>query len=240
LGEKIGGGVVICVSGSKCKKVETFIGTHPRPTGANVAASKRLIEIADSMTEKDLAIVVVSGGGSALTCWPENECDQGLELYNAFLKSNGTIHELNIVRKHLSMLKGGGFAKMLYPARVFGLVFSDVPGVHPEIIASGPTYLDTTTIADAEHVIRRYKLGTYKLLETPKEPKYFERIKNYVLVSNLNAIEAMQERAVALGYKALVLSTKVYDEMSLVDEEFARQPTRADGFGGWRASTGYQ
>ncbi len=220
LGDRISGGVVISIGGGQSKRIEMFAGTHPRPTEANIAASKRLIEIANGITEKDIVLVIVSGGGSALTCWPEDECDQGAALYNAFLKSSGTIHELNIVRKHLSLIKGGGLAKLLYPARVFGLVFSDVPGKHPEIIASGPTYFDKTTVKDAQRIVDKYNLGSYRLLETVKENKYFERTTNHILVSNVNAIEAMERRGGELGYKALVLSTKVYDEIDLLDEEF--------------------
>ncbi|MDO8602115.1 MAG: DUF4147 domain-containing protein [bacterium] len=219
LGERIRGGVVIGTSLARSERIETFVGTHPRPTETNVAASRRLMEVAKGMTEKDLALVVVSGGGSALVCSPESEREQGTALYNAFLKSNGTIHELNIVRKHLSSLKGGGLAKLLYPARVCGLVFSDVPGVHPEIIASGLTYFDQTTVEDAQRIIDKYKLGSYQLMETTKEKKYFERITNLVLVSNLNAIEAMEQKALSLGYTVLVLSTKVYDEVNLISEE---------------------
>jgi glycerate-2-kinase len=219
LGDKIDEGVVIGLHKSDCEYVEIFAGTHPRPSEENITASKRIYEIAKDSNEDDLVIAVVSGGGSALLCYPDSECTQGQVLYDTFLKSGETIIEINTVRKHLSLLKGGGLAKIAYPATVIGLIFSDIAGDNFENVASGPTYKDTSTISDAQKIIDEHNLGKFELLETPKEDKYFEKVHNFVLVSNEVAVNAMADKSRELGFAAKVVSTELYDEVGTAIEK---------------------
>jgi len=212
LGDKIEEGVVIGLSKASCKYVETFAGTHPRPSRVNLLAGKKIYETLYDSKQDELVIVLVSGGGSALLCSAEDECEQGVKLYDSFLHSGKTINEMNTVRKHLSTLKGGGLAKLAYPATVVGLIFSDIPGDNYADVASGPTYKDMTTIEDAERIIRENNLGEFKLVETPKEDKYFEKVSNFVLVSNKTAVEAMAKKSTELGYAARIAGTELYDE----------------------------
>jgi glycerate-2-kinase len=211
LGNKIRTGVVIGIETAQCELIQTYAGSHPRPSSTNVSASKKIVELSQSLTEKDLVIVIISGGGSALLCWPAEECDQGEQLYNKFLGTGGTINELNIVRKHISTLKGGGLAKSLYPATVIGLIFSDVPGNHYDQVASGPTFMDDSTVEDAQKIIQKYNLGEFQLIETPKEKEYFENVHNIVLVSNETALEAMAKKAKEFGLKPKIISSEMYD-----------------------------
>ena len=155
-----------------CERLQTFQGTHPLPSAENVRASGKIVQLAKQMTENDLVLVIVSGGGSALMCWPQSECEQGRRLYQNFLRAGGSIVELNTVRRHLSALKGGGLAAMLYPATVVGLIFSDVPGDNPQAVASGPTYRDETTVEDARRILGKYGLGGYALRDTRIDAKY--------------------------------------------------------------------
>jgi glycerate-2-kinase len=178
-----------------------------------VEAGNKIYEIIKDSTEEDLIIVLVSGGGSALLCYPESEHVQGLALYNSFLKTGGTISEMNTIRKHLSLLKGGGLAKIAYPATVIGLIFSDVPGDAFQNVASGATYKDNTTVADAQKFITENNLGDFDLIETPKEDKYFDQVHNFVLVSNKTAVEAMAKKAEELNLEAKIISTDLYDEV---------------------------
>jgi glycerate-2-kinase len=196
------------------KYIETFKGSHPRPTQDNVVPGQRIYEILKDSTEEDLVIVLVSGGGSALLCYPESEYTEGAKLYDAFLQAGKTINEINTVRKHLSMLKGGGLAKVAYPATIIGIIFSDVPGDNFQNVASGSTYKDDTTVTDAEKIIKENNLGEYNLIETPKEDKYFENVKNFVLVSNNIAVEAMENKAQDLGFETNIVSTDLYDEVN--------------------------
>lgn len=215
LGSKISEGAVIGINKVASNYIETFVGSHPRPSETNINAGNKIYEIAKNSDENDLIIALVSGGGSALLCYGENECNQGIKLYDSFLKTGKTITEINTVRKHLSILKGGGLAKIAYPATVVGLIFSDIPGDGFENVASGPTYKDETTIDDAKRIIVENNLGEFDLVETPKEDKYFEKVHNFVLVSNKIAVEAMAQKATEFGLTPKILSTKLYDETSV-------------------------
>ena len=215
LGNKITEGAVIGLEKIDSKYIESFVGTHPKPSIVNVSASKRIYEIVKDSNEEDLIIVLVSGGGSAFLCYPESEYIAGGKLYEAFLKSGKTIGEINTVRKHLSILKGGGLVKLAYPATVIGLIFSDVPGDIFENVASGPTYKDETTIEDAQKLITENNLGDFDLIETLKEEKYFEKVNNFVLVSNKIAVEKMAEKAREFNLDVSILSTDLYDEVNV-------------------------
>lgn len=212
LGSKINAGAVVGLSKVNCEYIETFAGTHPRPSSPNVLAGKKIYEILKDSTEEDLIIALVSGGGSALLCYGDEECEQGTQLYDNFLKSGKTISEMNTIRKHLSVLKGGGLAKLAYGATIIGLIFSDVPGDNFKDVASGTTYKDETTVDDAEKIIKDNNLGNFNLIETPKEDKYFEKVHNFVLVSNKTAVEAMAEKAKELNLETNIISTDLYDE----------------------------
>ncbi|MFA6076851.1 MAG: DUF4147 domain-containing protein [Candidatus Paceibacterota bacterium] len=219
LGDKITGGVVIGPDKINSKYIETFAGTHPRPSLVNFQAGKKIVEIIENSDEDDLIIAIVSGGGSAYLCYPESEYIQGAKLYDAFLGSGKTITEMNTVRKHLSLLKGGGLAKIAYPATIIGLIFSDILGATYENVASGPTYSDKTTLDDAKKIIEENNLGEFDLIETPKEDKYFEKVHNFVLVSNKSAIDTMEKRSQELGLSAEIVSTEIYDEIDVTLEK---------------------
>ena len=215
LGPKITLGAVVGLSKADLKYIETFAGTHPMPSRANVEAGEKIYEIIKNSSEEDLIIVLVSGGGSALLCYSEDECRQGSALYDEFLKTGKTIKEMNTVRKHLSVLKGGGLAKIAYPATIVGLIFSDVPGDRFCDVASGPTYKDESTTADAFKIIAENNFGYFEFMETPKEDRYFEKVSNFVLVSAKTAVEAMAKRVEEVGLKAFIFSAEINDEVGV-------------------------
>jgi len=226
LGNKITAGAVIGINKTECKYIETFVGTHPKPSEKNIEAGKKIYELIKNSEKSDLIIVLVSGGGSALLCYPESEYVQGAKLYEASLKSGKTINEINTVRKHLSLLKGGGLAKIAYPATIIGLIFSDVPGDIFEDVASGPTYKDKTSIEDVQKIITENNLGSFDLIETPKENKYFENVHNFVLVSNKTAVEAMAKKGQELNLETNIISTDLYDEIPKVLEKIFQVENR--------------
>jgi glycerate-2-kinase len=220
LGDKISGGIVMDKKIGECKYVKQYICTHPRPSMENVVPSEELAKLAKKLDERDLAIVVVSGGGSSMICWPESECDQGITLYDEFLKSGGNITELNTLRKHLSLLKGGGLAKLLYPATVASLIFCDVPGDKFEEVASGPTYKDTSLVKDALAILSKYKLPfNLTLNETPKEDEYFKKVHNIPLVTNSHSVSGMEAKAKELGYHVLNIGANLYDNAEKIIEK---------------------
>jgi len=215
LKSRIKEGAVIGLKKASSEFVEIFSGTHPKPSEVNIEAGKKIYQIVSQSNKNDLIIAIVSGGGSALLCYPESECVQGIKLYDASLKSGETINETDVIRKHLSILKGGGLVKLAYPATVIGLIFSDIPGNNFENVASGPTYKDKTTIADTEKIIIENNLGKFDLIETPKEDKYFNKVYNFVLVSNKTAINAMKKKATEFNLETKIASTELYDVIKI-------------------------
>ena len=213
LGYRINHGIGIDKRNYEGLGIKIFEGTHPYPSLANVSISTKIADTANALTEKDLAIVVVSGGGSALLCYPESECDQGNILYDEFLKSGGGVRDLNIIRKHLSDIKGGGLAKMLYPATVISLILCDVPGGYNEDVASGPTFKDNSTVDDAKKLLKKFNIKEdFTFNETSKEDKYFEKVYNVSVLSNVKALEAMKVKAEGLGYDTFILGAELYDK----------------------------
>ncbi len=142
------------------EKIEVVEASHPVPDQAGANATRRILDLAGGLGEDDLALCLISGGGSALLSLP----DQGLTLEDkqqvttALLRSGANISEINCVRKHLSAIKGGRLAVACHPAPVVTLSISDVPGNDPAVIASGPTVPDPTTFAEARGILDKYAI----------------------------------------------------------------------------------
>lgn len=220
LKDRIDGGIVVDVrDGTSLRKINFYQGDHPFPSEKNVEAAKQIIELLDKAEKNDLVIMIVSGGGSTLLCQPRNFTPrQESKVVKCLFGAGATIQEINTVRKHLSLARGGNLAKYAYPARVISLIFSDVPGNDPEIIASGPTVKDTTTKKDAEKIMEKYKLESEcglnrdALMETPKDEKYFEKVDNIILVSNKIALEAMAQKAKESGWNPKIITDRLSGE----------------------------
>ncbi len=235
LGEKISGGVVIDVHQDGLRRIKSFGGTHPLPTEKNMDATKELIAVLRGLTENDLVLAIVSGGGSTLLCQPKNHtCLEEARIFECLTKAGAGIKEINTVRKHTSLARGGYLAKYAYPARLVSLIFSDVPGDDLEFIASGPTVKDSTTVADAEAVLAKYNalescgLKDLEFTETPKDDKYFANTRNFLLVSNKTALAAMASAAEARGFKPKVVDAVFSGEAREIGrkimEELQKQP----------------
>jgi len=134
---------------------------HPVPDEAGRQAAQRIVDLTRGLTEHDLVLCLISGGGSALLSLPAPGLDfsDKQAINSALLKSGAAIDEMNTVRKHLSAIKGGRLAALCAPARLVTLLISDVPGDDPQVIASGPTVPDASTCADALAILRRYGIA---------------------------------------------------------------------------------
>jgi glycerate-2-kinase len=218
LGERLTSGIALDVSKSlwmsdiHSSKIEILVGTHPLPSEININATKKIITLLSNLSTDDLVIMLISGGGSTLLCLPPDgmTCDDEVKIFKELTAHGAPIQELNTVRKHLSLARGGSLARAAYPAEVLSLVVSDVPGNDMEFISSGPTVLDTSTVDDAKSVLERYDIAATEkisLIETPKEAKYFERVATILFLSSKDALVAMQSEAVRLGY-----ITEIVDE----------------------------
>jgi glycerate-2-kinase len=134
--------------GADCRRIEVIEAAHPVPDEAGRRGAQRLLEMVGGLTEDDLVICLISGGGSSLLAMPVDGMSlaQKQAINSALLKSGAMIAEINCVRKHRSAIKGGRLALACAPARLITLLISDVPGDDPGIVASGPTLPDATTV----------------------------------------------------------------------------------------------
>ena len=143
-----------------CERITIVEAAHPVPDAAGLAAAERLLQVVQGLSEHDLVLCLISGGGSSLLPLPAAglTLDDKQALSRALLKSGATISEMNCVRRHLSAIKGGRLAAACHPARVLTLLISDVPGDDAINIASGLTVADPTTCDDALAILRRYNI----------------------------------------------------------------------------------
>lgn len=143
-----------------CERIEIVEAAHPVPDAAGMQAAQRMLELVSGLTEDDLVLCLISGGGSALLPLPAPGLTLEMKqaVSRSLLKSGATISEMNCVRRHLSAIKGGRLGAACHPASVLTLLISDVPGDRPIDIASGPTVGDPTTSADALGIVRRYAI----------------------------------------------------------------------------------
>ena len=227
LGDKIKRGIVIDVTEGEIDGMETHVGTHPDPSEENISVGEKIADLLRSATEKDLVLSVISGGGSALLSLPYKiDCEGLIDITKKLTKKGADIYELNTVRKHLSAIKGGNMAKMAHPAKMISLIFSDVPNNDISVIASGPTVRDKTTIKEAEDVLNKYDLWNEDissfLAETPKEEEWFNNVENFLILTNKDAVVAMEEKAKELGYEIIPGKASVSGEAKSVGEEFAK------------------
>lgn len=146
--------------GRACKGIEIVEAAHPVPDAAGEAATKRVLELVAGLGPGDMVLALISGGGSALLCAPTEglTLDDKIAVNAALLASGAPIGAMNVVRKHLSRVKGGQLAAACHPAPVLSLMISDVPGDDPGEIASGPTVGDDSTPDDALAILDKYNV----------------------------------------------------------------------------------
>jgi glycerate-2-kinase len=211
IGEYLTCGFVIDLVEGQLGNITCRVCTHPYPTEVNVNATKELLALLKDGTEDDLVIFVVSGGGSSLLCYPSDmTCETETRITQTLTKQGADIVELNTVRKHISKVKGGYLAQLSYPATVLSMIISDVPGNNLDIVASGPTVMDKTTVDDASAILKKYnilelcQMPSCSLIETPKDQKYFEKVYNILIASPFDLVQAMQVKAEELGWKVVV------------------------------------
>ena len=229
--------------GAECKRIEVVEAAHPVPDEAGRGAAARMLQMVGNLSENDLVLCLISGGGSALLALPADgiALEQKQAINKALLKSGAAIADMNCVRKHLSAIKGGRLALACAPARVVTLLISDVPGDDPGVIASGPTLPDPTTCAEALAILsstilrcRPTSCSTWKLAaETPKpDDARFARNSHHVIATAQDAWKRQPPR------RALPASRHVSDgiegearDVALVHAAIARQvATRGQPF----------
>ncbi len=205
-------------------RIEVVEAAHPVPDRAGREAARRIIGLVEPLGAADLALCLISGGGSALLALPA----KGVALADkqavnrALLGAGATISEMNTVRKHLSAIKGGRLAAAAAPARTVSLLISDVPGDDPSVIASGPTVADPTTFADARAVLEKYAIAAPATVaahlaaaadETPKpgDPR-LAASQVHLIATPGAALGQAAARARAAGVEPVILGDSVEGE----------------------------
>ncbi len=242
-------GIVVIPKGSKSrikgKKFQIFNSRHPKPDQTSVKAAKEVMKFLQNKKSDELVIFLVSGGGSSLLAMPNDiTLDDKIYVTNLLLKSGATIQEFNCIRKHLSKIKGGRLVENM-KCQGISLVMSDVEGDDLSSIASGTTYMDDTTFADALDIIEKYKLKrkmplevlqvlenglNKKSLEIPKKSK----IENYIIANNSDCLEAMQKTARKIGYNVTILQVfgEIKDAVTKILENISENQKACLIFGG--------
>jgi len=215
LGDRIEGGIIVTKDSHALSLswIETREASHPLPDERGKNSAEDILNLAKSLGEKDVLIVLLSGGGSALLPLPAKgiSLQEKQEITNALMERGANIEELNIVRKHISQIKGGWLAYYAHPARVVTLSISDVVGNSPSLIASGPTVPDPSTFQEAKDVLVKKRLWKTlpesvrkhlnrgiegKIPETPKgKEKFWKNTSYHLLLTNHEVLEWIKEKA---------------------------------------------
>ncbi|MDO8768618.1 MAG: glycerate kinase [Burkholderiaceae bacterium] len=219
------------------QRIEVVEAAHPVPDAASLVAAQRIMALTQGLTQDDLVLCLISGGGSALLTLPADglTLQEKQRINKALLACGASISEMNCVRKHLSQIKGGRLAQACFPARVVTLTISDVPGDDPGIIASGPTVPDVSTCAQALSILARYAIDVPPslvdmlrrgALETPKpgDPAFRHNGAEHpvcMIATPRQSLQAAAEAARAAGLDAHILSDEMEGESSEVGKVHA-------------------
>lgn len=243
LGAKVAGGVVVVPYETKipsCDRIEIIQAGHPVPDRSGLQATKRMMQQLRDARRDQLVICLISGGGSALMPSPAEgiTLEDEAKTEGLLMRAGADIFELNCVRKHLSSLKGGQLARVLYPSTVLSLIVSDVVCDRLDMVASGPTVPDPTTFLDAMKVIQKYKLtdslpvsvrrrlraGIEGLIEeTPKQAdKVFRNVHNVLIGNNSIAVDAAKRFLSERGFVCSVVERKMTGEAREKGKWFGR------------------
>lgn len=232
LGDRLDGGIVVTKYGHSvpCTRIRVLEAGHPVIDDHGLRATGEILDLAQGLTEHDLAIVLISGGGSALL---EHLPDtiplaDAQATFGLLLRSGANIAEMNAVRKHISMVKGGQLARALAPCPSVAMIISDVIGDPLDVIASGPTVADSSTYQDAWDTLTKIKLidqvptsvsnhlRSGKAGQIPETPKLgeacFQIAQHLIIASNSIALAAAHEKARTLGYHAEILTAAMDGE----------------------------
>lgn len=237
VGDRVEAGVLIVKEGytggiDRLGSVTVLEAGHPLPDQRGIEGAKKMKELLEKSSARDLVISLISGGGSALLTRPAGglSLEDLREMTDQLLASGATINEFNTLRKHVDQMKGGGLARMAAPALVITLILSDVVGNPLDIIASGPTVPDPSTYADALQVLDKYGIretipesilmhleeGEAGLApETPKPgDPIFDKVVNLLVGSNEVAAEAAIDAARQEGFQTKLLTNSLEGEAS--------------------------
>ena len=211
----VDGGVVVTKYGhvkGEIPGVDCYEAGHPVPDDNNFAATEKVLELVQGLTEEDTVLFLLSGGGSALFEKPLLPSGELQDITSQLLASGADIVEMNTIRKRLSGVKGGRFAKACAPAQVFSIVLSDILGDPLDMIASGPAVLDTSTCEQAQAIAEKYHLklsGQAKALLMQETPKMLDNVTTQITGSVRQLCAAAANVCKEMGYEPVLLTDQL-------------------------------
>ena len=225
-------GYVIDTKEEGFKKINFTLGTHPLPSKENLEFTEKVIKrFEGNLKENDLVIVITCGGGSVLFEKPAKiGLEEIIKINEELLKSGADIYEMNTIRKHLSLVKGGGLTKIFYPAKIISLILSDIPGDDISFIASGPTVKDETTLKEAVEIINKFNLKNVRkewLIETPKEDIYFKNVDYFILLSNKDILNEIKNFLKKEGWETEILTYTLSGNVKEIAKKFINLKTES-------------
>ena len=212
---RVDGGVVVTKYGHVMGEIPGVVcceGGHPVPDAGSFRGTGQALELVKGLTAEDSVIFLLSGGGSALFEAPLVSGEELQDITRQLLACGADIVEINTIRKRLSGVKGGRFARKCAPARVFGIVLSDILGDPLDMIASGPACPDSSTCAQAVAIVQKYKLqvsDTVWALLNRETPKSLDNVTTQITGSVRELCEAAAKTCAQLGYKPVVLTDRL-------------------------------
>lgn len=189
-----------------------FEGGHPVPDSNSFRGTQAALDLVSGLKKEDTVLFLLSVGGSALFEKPLIAEEELADITGQLLACGADIREMNTIRKRLSAVKGGRFAKLCEPAHVYSIVLSDVLGDPLDMIASGPAYPDSSTCADAVRIAKKYRLklsDDARALLRNETPKYLSNVETVITGSVKDLCEAAQKACEALGYKSILLTEQL-------------------------------
>jgi len=206
-----------------CSRIEIMEAAHPVPDAESERAARRILDLVSGLGAEDLVLALISGGGSALLALPAPGITLAdkQEISTALLRSGAPIGTMNLVRKHLSAIKGGRLAAAAFPATTIGLLISDVPGDDPAVIASGPTAAQTSTSVQALAALAAYGVPVPPAVRAhlesalgcpgPGDPR-LARVTNHVIAAPQQSLQAAAALARRAGVSPVILSDSLEGE----------------------------
>ena len=219
--------------GRATRGIEIVEAAHPVPDARGLETTARMLKLVEELGEDDFVLALVSGGGSALLVQPAGDITlaEKQAVNDALLASGAPIGEMNIVRKHLSRVKGGQLAAAAWPARMLALMISDIPGDDPALIASGPTVGDDSTPADARAILDRWHIAVPPSVEAvlaaptgvlPPDAPALARTENRVIAAPAQSLAAAAAQAEVAGCEVRILGDALEGEARDVAADQAR------------------
>lgn len=235
LGDRISDGTVNFLEEGKVGRITLHKSTHPHPGREGMEGALEIKRLCEAATEKDLVVCLISGGGSAMMPCPVDgvTLEEKGRTAQLLMLRGARINELNVVRRHLSCLKGGNLARLAHPATVLSLIVSDVVRDPLESISSGPTAPDPATSDDALAVLTKFDLIEEvpesvichlksRRDENPKPgDRIFDRVNNVIVASNQIALSAAETKARDLGYNTAIITSSLEGEAREVGRTFS-------------------